>query len=286
MKYLYIFFLPFIFALHSCEVINPDEDMPSFIRVDSMTFTSDFGEGTNKADISDIWLYVNGDLIGAFEMPFEVPVLKSGASNIIANPGIIVNGIAGTRSINPFYTNYDKNMTLKVGEVTRMQPTCKYVDGPTYPWNNRGEEDFEEGGISIDSISGSSVKINKTTDDIFEGLYSGHIKLDAGHKTYYGQSTSAFKLVDNGSGVVMELHIKNDIPLSIGMFTYLPGGSIKSEVHMGVNPGSEWRKLYVNFTELVSSHPTAVGYRVFFKASISSEQEGNIYLDNIKIMHF
>ncbi|MCK5847359.1 MAG: hypothetical protein KAG84_07965 [Bacteroidales bacterium] len=286
MKYIYLLLLPFILIFQSCEIINPDEDMPSFIKIDTITFSSEFDEGTDLVEIADAWVYVNGDLIGAYEMPFEIPVLKSGATTVRISPGIILNGISGTRTINPFYTSYNQNLTLTIGETTTIKPSCEYQDGLIFPWNNRGEEDFEDGGISIDSIGNSSVKIVKSTDDILEGLYSGLVKLDAGHKTFYGQSTNAFVLPNNGSGVVMEMHIKNDVPVMIGMFAYMPGGTIVSNDHLGINPGSDWKKIYVNFTELVANYPTANEYRVFFKANLGDNEEALIYLDNIKILHF
>ena len=260
--------------------------MPAFIKIDTISFTAKYGEGTSMAQIMDSWVYVNGDLIGAFEMPFEIPVLKSGACDIKISPGVKLNGISGIRTINPFFTRYDKKVTLVAGQTIELFPSSEYQDGLKFPWNNRGEEDFEEGGISIDSIGNSSTKVIKTHDEIFEGTASGYIKLDAGHQTFFGQSTNAFVLPKGGEGVVMEMNIKNDVHVIIGMFAYLPGGTIGSSVHLGINPGDDWKKLYVNFTELVSSYPTAVEFRVFFKANVAGQEQGNIYLDNIKIMHF
>ncbi|RLD40175.1 MAG: hypothetical protein DRI86_15750 [Bacteroidetes bacterium] len=285
MKHFYFLLISFIFIFQSCEVINPDEDMPSFIKIDTMTFSANTGEGTSIAEIADAWVYVNGNLVGAFEMPFEIPVLSSGTSNIKISPGVKLNGIAGTRSINPFYTSYDNNMSLSIGETLNITPSCEYADGVIFPWNNRGEEDFEEGGISIDSIGDSSTSIKKSNTEVFEGNYSGYIELNSTHQTFYGQSTNAFVL-PAGAGVVMEIHIKNDVPVMLGMFAYLPGGTVVSNDHLGVNAGSDWKKLYVNFTELVGNYPTATGYRVFFKSNIGDKTEANIYLDNIKIMHF
>ena len=286
MKQLYFLLIPFLFLFQSCEVINPDEDIPTFIKIDSIGFSSEFDEGTAKQVISDSWVYVNGDLIGTFEMPFEIPVLKSGASTISIFPGVKLNGISGTRTINPFFTTIEKDVDLKVGQTVSLIAESKYKDGIKFPWNNRGEEDFEEGGISIDSIGNSSTKVIKTTTEVFEGTGSGYIKLDAEHKTFYGESTEYFTLPQSGAAVVMEINIKNDVPFVIGMFAYLPGGTVVSNDHLGVNPGDNWKKLYVNFTELVSNYPTALKYKVFFKANIGSQEEGNVYLDNIKIMHF
>ena len=286
MKHIYLLLIPFLLFFQSCEVINPDEDIPAFIKIDSIDFSSEYDEGTAKQAINDSWVYVNGDLIGAFEMPCEIPVLKSGPSTISIFPGVKLNGISGLRTINPFFTIIEEDVDLVAMQTITLKPKSKYKDDIKFPWNSRGEEDFEEGGISIDSIGNSSTKVIKSTTEVFEGTGSGHIKLDAGHQTFFGESTEYFVLPQSGAAVVMEINIKNDVHFIIGMFAYLPGGTVVSNDHLGVNPGDDWKKLYVNFTEAVSNYPTAIKYKVFFKASLGSEEEGNVYLDNIKIMHF
>ncbi len=285
MRYPYFLILLLFVSLSSCEVINPDEDIPSHIKVDSILFTTGFGQGTAMDDILDSWVYVDGDLIGTFEMPFEIPALHSGNHTVMIRPGVKINGIASTRTINPFLTNYVANVTLTAGESIYLQPTSTYQDYVKFIWNARGEEDFEEGGISIDSIAGSSTVIGKTTDEVLEGTYSGHIHLDADHKTYYGQSTAEWILPKSGKPIIMEIHVKNDIPLIIGLFSYLPGGTVSSIDHLVVNSGSDWKKIYINFTQIVSEQVQATTHRIYFRAGISTSTEADIYLDNIKLMH-
>lgn len=285
MRYTYTFILLLIISLSSCEVINPDEDIPTFIKIDSIAFTSGFGQGTDKDDIADSWVYVDGDLIGAFEMPCEIPALAAGKHTVMIRPGIKINGIASTRTINPFLTDYSKYVNLVAGETTYFEPTSTYKDYVEFVWNIRGEEDFEHGGISIDSIAGSSTIIEKSTDDVFEGTYSGNIHLDAGHTTYYGESANEFVLPKSGKAIIMEIHVKNNIPLVIGLFSYMPGGAVSSINHLTINPGSEWKKVYVNFTQIVSEQITATTHKIYFKANVGDLTEADIYIDNIKLMH-
>ena len=286
MKYFY--FLIFILILFpSCEVINPDEDVPSSINISSFDFEAGIGEGSSLAQITDSWVYVSGNLIGAFEMPTTIPVLTSGIQTIEIRPGVLLNGIAGTRTINPFFTTYKVDHDFVVGKTEVITPKSSYVDGVIFPWNNRGEEDFEEGGISIDSIPGSSTKIYKSTDDVFEGQYSGKIVLDVQHKNYKGQSKKVFDLPKSGAYVVMEINVKNIAsPLNIGMYVNLNTGQVKDVPHITINPSADWKKLYINFTELVSYYNNAVGYRVYFKVDLGKNESSVVYLDNIKIMHF
>jgi hypothetical protein len=287
MRHFYILFIFGLLLASSCEIINPDEGIPAKISISSTTFNTDHLQGTDSADIQDIWIYNDNDLVGAYQIPFTIPILASGSHNLKLRPGVILNGIASTRSINPFYTYVTENVNLVAGETYSFSPKFKYADGVIFPWNAKGEEDFEEGGISIDSVPGSSTKIFKSKADVYEGDYSGEIYLDAGHKTYRGQSSKDFDLPKSGAYVVMEMNVKNtQIPLYIGMYVHLAGNTVRDVSHMMVNPTSDWKKLYVNFTELVSYYPNALSYSVSFKADLGSLDSAKIYVDNIKIMHF
>ncbi len=287
MKQIYILFSLLVLVFSSCEIINPDEDVPAKISIDEVSFKSEPLQGTDSADIKDIWIYSDNDLVGAFQIPFTAPILASGQHSITLRPGIILNGIAATRTINPFFSSQTQMVNLQAGKVVKLSPKFKYVDGVKFPWNAKGEEDFETGGISIDSVAGSSTKIFKSNEDVYEGDFSGEIFLDKGHKTYRGKSATSFDLPKSGAYVVMELNVKNTTaPLYIGMYVLLPGSTLNDVSHMMVNPTPNWKKLYVNFTELVSYYPNAVSYNVTFKADLGSLDSAKIFIDNIKIMHF
>ena len=286
MKYIYlIFFIFFLFT--SCEVINPEEAVPSKIEISNIDFKAEIGEGSSLAEIADAWVYVSGELVGAYEIPSTIPVLVAGTHSLEVRPGVLLNGIASTRTINPFFTSYKIDHNFEVGKSEIIEPKSAYVDGVIFPWNSRGEEDFEEGGLSIDSVPGSSTKIVKSTDDVFEDHYSGKVFLDLQHKNYKGQSKKVFDLPKSGAYVVMEINVKNtQIPLNIGMYVNLNTGQVRDVPHITINPSSEWKKLYINFTELVSYYTSAVGYRVYFKADLGTGDSATVYMDNIKIMHF
>lgn len=279
--------LSILFFLSSCELTNSDDGVPAKIHITSFDFKSEALQGTDSVNINDGWIYVDGDLIGAFEIPFTAPILNTGSHMIEIRPGVILNGIAGTRTINPFFASYTQSVDLVAGQTIELYPKSSYIDDLEFPWNNRGEEDFEEGGISLDSVSGSSTKIFKSKNDVYEGDYSGEIFLDKGHQNFSSQSTTEFDLPGAGAAIVMEMHIKNtSIPLAIGMFVNLPGGTVVDVSHMGVTPGPDWKKLYVNFTELVNHYSSAETFRVTFRADLGSvEDSASIYLDNIKILH-
>lgn len=283
-----LFLFLWVLFFSSCEVINPDEGVPSYIQLDEVGFKVESGQGTDSVEIKDAWVYIDSELIGAFQLPARVPILKQDNQNVEIRFGVLLNGIDATRTINPFYLYDSQNVKLIPGDEVKMKLNSSYNSLTQFVWNSIGQEGFEEGGISIDSVAGSSTKIEKSSQEVFEGSFSGHIYLDAGHKTYIGQSSNKFVLPKQNQAVVMEIHCKNTSNhFAIGMFVEAVDGQVTIVNHLIVNPGPDWKKLYVNFTELVSYYPQAKNYRVFFTAELEDVNlDTDIYLDNIKLMHF
>ena len=272
----------------SCELINPDEGIPAFVEIDHVNLEAKTGQGTDSADITDIWMYVDGKSIGAYEMPVRFPVLESGSHSVELKFGVKLNGIAATRTINPFFNYQTMTLDFVPGDTIILKPKTTYNSAAKFVWNSIGQEGFEEGGISIDSVAGTTTKIFKTTTEVYEGSFSGQIHLDLNHTKYIGQSSKKFVLPKGGQAVVMELNCKNTSNhFVIGMFVEDQTGKITIVNHLVVNPGPKWKKLYVNFTELVSYYQQAKNFRVFFTSELESGYtSADIYLDNIKLMHF
>ena len=76
------------FLAVSCELINPPEPIPAYIRIDTISFNvTQFDQGAATHQISNIWLTVDNELLGIFEMPFQVPCLKTGEKEVFIRPG-------------------------------------------------------------------------------------------------------------------------------------------------------------------------------------------------------
>jgi hypothetical protein len=284
-----ITFIILVFILTtSCTKLYTDEGIPSFVHIDKIDFSAGIGQGTDSAHIADAWVYIGNDLIGTYELPVTFPVLKTGNQTITIRPGVILNGVSATRSINPFMESDDIKVNLIADSIIAIKPKSSYVSNAKFPWNSVGQEDFEQSGISIDSITGSSTNIFKSKVDVYEGDYSGQIHLDIAHKFFQGASVTDFAMPSDKNGMVMEINCKNpDAILTIGIFFSLTGGTVSKEEYLFINPGDKWKKLYVNFTQLVNKYTDAKNFKVFFKATLpSGKNSTDIFLDNIKLIHF
>jgi len=286
-KYIFVFFF-LITLLSSCKKSSIDKGVPSFIHIDKINFNAGFGQGSDSAFIADAWIYIDNKYIGTFELPATIPILDAGLKNITIKPGVIINGIAATRSIYPFMEKIDMAVNLIRDSIANLNLSTKYLSEAKFVWNSVGQEDFEQAGITIDSISGSSTNIIKSKLDVYEGDYSGLIHLDSIHNKFIAQSITVFDIPTNKNGTVMEINYKNpDNVFSIGIFFNLPGGTVSKVEYLFLNPSNKWKKIYVNFTELINQYSNAVNFKIFFSVNLSANlSQSNIFLDNVKLIHF
>ena len=287
-KYALASILFLMILISSCNKLIQDQGVPSFIHIDKINFDAGFAQGTDSAYIADAWIYIDNDLIGAYELPATFPLLKSGTQSITIKPGVILNGIAATRSINPFMNEINKVVNLIPDSTVNLSLSTTYVSEAKFVWNSAGQEDFEQSGITIDSIVGSSTNIFKSKQDVYEGDFSGQIHLDNTHSYFIGASTTNYDIPANKAGTIMEIHCKNPKTiLTIGLFFDLFGGTVSKEEYLYVNSGDDWKKLYVNLTELMNKYSNAESFKIFFSASLpSGVSQTDIFLDNIKLIHF
>jgi hypothetical protein len=90
-----LFILP-ILILFGCVKNNPD---PSWLEVTEWTLQSNTAlsgaEGELTQNFSDAWVYIDDEVVGVFEVPFKIPILKSGPCNIKLYPTVRNNGKIG-----------------------------------------------------------------------------------------------------------------------------------------------------------------------------------------------
>ena len=124
MKRFFIILLVFNF---SCQIIDRPEKAPSFIQIDDFQFSiSNNNQGTSSEKITDAWIYLNGNLEGAYELPATIPLHYEGIQELSIYPGIKRNGISADRKKYPFYTQFDTTINLIPDSILLLQPTTKY----------------------------------------------------------------------------------------------------------------------------------------------------------------
>lgn len=272
----------------ACELFDREEPIPSYIQIDAFSLSTGPLQGTASHAITDVWVICGSEFIGAFELPATIPILAEGEQTLTIQAGIKLNGIASTRSINPFYAKVERKVTLVPDSIVNISLGTVYESATKFPWTGSGQEGFEDGGISFNKGQNSDTTMIKSSDPahVFEGAFSGLIILDTVNEYYEGISSQDFNLPKLNAPVLLELNYKTNNRFSVGIYANTATKQIPNEI-LVINPSATWKKIYVNLTPAVSRNYDAIDYNVFIEAILEdSVEQARIYLDNIKLVHF
>lgn len=271
-----------LFCSSSCELINPEEQIPSFLCIDSISMNSGLN-GNNVHDIVDAWVFENEQLVGVYELPAIVPIMKSGAANIRIRPGVKLNGQASSRWRYEFLEDFVGTIELFEDSVICENPVLPYKPNAQVPWI----EDFEvstQQSLTATAISQNSVEVISGAD-AFDSR-SAKLTLLPGQNVFECQSNQAFSLPDAGASVILEFSYKCERPFIVSVLSTNPGGSVQTPV-LQVNRSEDWNHIYISLTDIASGFFTAQHRPIFgFIRTDDSNEEITVYLDNIKLSHF
>lgn len=291
----------------SCNKFEGDQTVPAYIRIDSIYLQTDYeSEGAPTHKITDAWVYINNEPIGAYELPAVFPVLAKGITDVRIDPGIKLNGISSLRSPYPFYESIVQEVFLEEGvEVNLSTDTLfkgneaipyttltGYYDNLEFVWM----EDFEDPSLSLDSTSKSLTDIYRTepanNPEAFlasYSKYSGVMELNI-DKYLIDVATNVgnedgFVLPKVGQAVFLEFDYKNNNLFTAGFYAKEYSQIIQQPV-INMNHSPVWNKIYVNLTPGVSSMVNAIDFNIFFGAMMESAgSQPLIYIDNVKLIH-
>ncbi len=287
------FFLSIVFTItfSSCTKFEGNQTVPAYLKIDTVFQHTDYGnEGEDSHEITDVWIYVDDQQIGVFEIPAEFPVLAMGKHKLEIRPGIKINGISSTRAPYPLlkpivFESFDFHPD-SVQKLNNL--TFKYYENATFAWI----EDFENSSLTIQEISNSDTAIQRTSPAnnpeaylSSTSNYSGQINVTEEKHYYNAWSFFSYVLPKNESPVILELDFKTDTYLSVGLIVYSYGGyELKPLVIL--NHSEEWNHIYINLTPTVNQFPDAIDFKVHFEGNLEiGSSKSNIYLDNIKLIY-
>lgn len=292
-----VFFLLVIFS--SCEIINPSEDIPFYLRIDSISFIDSTKipaiptkPGVHR--ISDAWVYIDGIFIGTYEVPATIPVFSpAGNHQVIVAPGILVSAQSFERRIYPFYTNYTGSVNAELGKTDTLAVKVSYDPiSVKFPPEAVGQlpEEFEGVGTIFTTTVNSDVDTLIRTDDpalVFDGNFSLLMEMDASKDFMEFETVKAYSLPSNSRPVYLEVNYRTDVNLNIGLYVINNNGTEVTEASVitMIPTNNEWKKLYLNLTSTVSSY-TNSKYKVYFKAAHNSgNARSQVLIDNFRVMY-
>jgi hypothetical protein len=283
----YCSLLLFPFVFNSCHLFEPPSDIPSYIHIDSIGFTSDpFTQGSNSHKITDAWVYVDQNLLGVYELPATFPVLASGTHEIDIKAGIMIDGIASSRGTYPFYTIYTQNVNLIKDNIDTIKPIVTYYPVTNFTWM----ENFENASISLSvppdyKNSDTLVAIN-SSQGAFEGNFSEELYLLNSSSAFMCTSDTFFSLPTDGRIVYLEMNYKTENTIGVGVVPIGLSTFFNPDTVLQIKPSASWNKIYVDLTSVVGVYPNAIGFKIFFGGYLDPGViNPHIYFDNLKLIH-
>jgi len=282
----YLLSLPFILA--SCDLVNPEEAVPAYLEINEFTFSTDMAtQGSSSSKITEVWLFVDGEFKGAYDLPALIPVLKKGPTEIRLEAGIKENGRRLTPDIYPFYSPFTVDVTLEANKTETISPVTNYLPETKFSFI----EDYEDNRIRVftDNITGDQ-SIIRTPDDAFEGQYSGQFYLtkDRVRVVEFSTPSSFSGLMENGVYVYLEVNYKSEVPVAwgvVGQVDVVTG--LERSLGVGFSANDEWNKIYLNISKSIVDSRLD-DYKIAFQAFLLEESpdSANVLIDNIKLVHF
>lgn len=282
-----LYFLPALVWLAGCNVINPAESIPTYVRIDSFDFVINrTEEGSAAHGITSVWVYYNNNPVGTFDVPCQVPVITQGSSGTISVvPGITLNGLVDLQPAYPFYAFDTMTLVTNPGKVVNYTPKAKYVSVAKFPY----KEDFEVGnsfGPFYPDLSGDTT-IARTIDKkyVFEGGGSGLIQLSDAFPTSESISNTGFS-IPQGEAYI-EINYKCSVPFEVGLYNTLTSEAIDVyEYIMGVKATDTWKKIYIELGTFTGNNK-GYNHKVIIKSVLPEGQSnGYVAIDNIKIVTY
>ena len=280
-----------VFSVFSCKK-DTTSGVPAYIKIDKLTLVTDLKkEGSSSSSITDVWCFANGDDVGIFELPAEIPVLEEGNTNFSFFGGIQQSGVSGLRVAYSFYETYKFDTTLIKENTYTINPVLKYKSGVNFPW----KEGFDDLSLSIDTTRESTVGITRIThpDSVKEGKASMKVSMTVENPYFLANSSETFSLPNQGEDVYLEFDYQTNSSIQLHIRSFdTDGFSVLIPVVL-IKPKTDengipiWNKMYAFLSPYLARQAKAFKYQIYFESGIdvNATTSGYFMMDNIKIVY-
>lgn len=272
-------------SMCACNMINPQEGIPTYIQIDSVkllpTLSATHGSVSHK--ITDVWVYYNRQLMGAYELPARVPVLAEGKGQLQVIGGIWDNGLSGTRAKYPFFTVDTFTFDAQPTSVIQHTPLFNYrtTDTPSIKYYIEG---FEQGNSFTKKNADTTFIKTNNPADVFEEDWASKVELNDSINSFESITTQEYLIPPNRE-CYMELNYKSDIPFMVRIEILYQGTYITSDV-LGLNSKDNWTKIYINLKGFATTYQNAK-FKIILKGSLPEDKHtSKTLIDNFKIVYF
>jgi hypothetical protein len=273
-------------ALLTLPACDDAEPIPAYLQID--TFAVDFNpttEGSESSKITDVWVFIDGLFLGVYDLPATVPVLAAGEVEVRLEAGVLENGRSVTPNIYPFYESFVQTVSLVPGQTFPLEPVARYRNEAQFGF----VEDFEANQPRIFTVNWFGEReLTVTRDTVFEGEFSGVLRLDSNNPLVVIASEFDFTglLNQTNPNVWLEIDYRSTATVAWGVVG-LRGLAPVEVFDAGFLPSPTWNKIYLNIGQTIFNSDLEE-YSIAFQAFLAQtgQTEATVFLDNIKLLYF
>ncbi len=274
-------FIIILCILSSCE---KESEKASFLSIQNFSFIDPESPSLwFDENITDAWVTVNGNFIGAFETPSNIPILEleEPTNDIRISPGIKENGISGSRIIYPFYDFYEITEPINTGETKIIYPETSYQEEVNFKFLTQGR--FELGNMFEATENSDTIPFTQN-EEVFEGLKSCALCIDDINQSFQIITIDNFYFDELPAYVFLEMNFKSSINFKIGL---IKNEDLQNKAeHMQIYKSENWKKIYLNLSQLIIPNISNSSFQIYFESNmLDNNSEGCVYLDNIKVVY-
>lgn len=272
-----------------CSLFDPDEPLPAYLVIPELEFTTDYiTEGTDSHRITEVWVFANARMVGAYELPAVVPIIAEGPTDLQLFPGIKNNGKATFRQIYPLISD--------VAVTKVLEPLKKDTIIPQFSYRPNANiiliDDFETANVFRldDNVQGT---MEPTTDPaiVFEGNRCLSVRLSETEVITRIKTNEQQYQLPGSRLSWLEMNYRSDNTMAVGLESTGPSGTQREFTVVlgpttGANGTPEWRKVYIELLPIVSIFPGSTFEVVVEAVKDQNNTSANLWFDNFKIVHF
>jgi hypothetical protein len=260
-------------------------EIPEFLYMEEVSLQTLDAEGANTHQIDNIWVFDNGASIGVYELPAQLLVIPQAENNnLLFLAGVRINGINSSAGVYPFYEGIELNRPLIAGNSDTLSLDFQYKSESIFALI----EDFEANHVfQVDRDGNPETSVSRSEQEASTGIRSGLIQVSEMNPLAEVASSTIIEGADvAGKALFLELEYKNEVELKVGLVG-MQGIESFENLKLGLRPRDDWNKVYIDLAPEISVSQLEQ-YRVFFSVQYSGNggDAQNVYIDNVKLIHF
>lgn len=265
-----------------CGFVESGSERVMFLEVPEIVFETNSEQGLPSHNITDVWAYADGQLLGVFPLPARIPILfdESQEKEIRLSAGIRNNGVKESAFIYRLMDSDIFTLPYEEGKVTTYVPTFRYVNDAKFDL----VEGFEFGNQFLYPGLNNDGGQLSVIEGGYESEKAGSISVSEQVPVAEIGTLFTFDASKQKGDTYIELDYKNDIPFFVGV--YKTEGTKTTQIYnVLIAEKEDWNHIYIDLTLDLQSEDIQNYRAMILLAKGDDNDGGTVIVDNIKLVH-